>query len=284
MIIKSVLLDKKRYKLVDESYCNKSNAFTIIVGSNGAGKSRLLKRIVNNIKNVNYEESRIPNNYSRQLDFDLNGYESSFYSSSAESKSFISINKKEIDGISGFSKVIAVTTTPFDKFPVEYKGNEVYRYHEDDRYTYIGLKVSKNALNQSNFINLLARSMLSSDRVFQSKKLFSLLNLSPGALVQMKAKLPTKNTDLMEFNYKTHDFDYHDFDKKFFVKSLKRNHPSIYQKVERECIINDLFNAYKKCYEFLSEPIDPESYNFPKKDLIYLLDVGLIINPAVVYI
>ncbi|RWX57203.1 AAA family ATPase [Photobacterium chitinilyticum] len=277
MIINSVLLDKKRYKLVDTEYCNKNNAFTIIVGSNGTGKSRLLKRIVNNVKNVNIEDSRIPKNYSRQLDFDLDGYKASFYSPVSESKSFVSTNKKEVNSIDSEIKVIAVTTTPFDKFPIEYKGNETYRYHDDHRYTYIGLKVSKNSLNQSNYLNLLSRSMLSSDRIFKNKKLFSLLNLNAKTSMQMKAKLPTKNSDFMEYNYKTRKIELQNLDEGYFVNFIIRNHFTIYEKLDKvNGLISKAYNAYVNCYPFLSSPINPENRNVPKNDLILLLDIGLI--------
>ncbi|MCX0426992.1 ATP-binding protein [Aeromonas veronii] len=137
MIINSVLLDKKRYKLVDNEYCSEANAFTVIVGSNGTGKSRILKRITNNVKNIDNRDLRIPSNYSRQLDVDIDGFKTSFYSPISESRSFISNDKINVDTVVDGIKVIAVTTTPFDKFPVEYKGREVYRYNDEDRYTYI---------------------------------------------------------------------------------------------------------------------------------------------------
>ncbi len=130
MIIKKVLLDRKRYSLVEDDYCHNSNIFTIIVGSNGKGKSRLLKRIVNNIKNAEFEGEKVPNNYSRQVDVDFLGRYLSLYSSPSESKSFFSINKPNIEFINEQLNVISVTTTPFDKFPVEYRGNYLYRYHD----------------------------------------------------------------------------------------------------------------------------------------------------------
>lgn len=96
MIINTVLLDKKRYKLVDEDYSEDKNVFTIIVGSNGMGKSRILKRIVNNLKNIDIEGEKIPKNYSKQITFDSYGHKTNFYSCATESKSYISDDKIEI--------------------------------------------------------------------------------------------------------------------------------------------------------------------------------------------
>lgn len=263
--------------MVESEYCNKNNAFTIVVGSNGMGKSRLLKRIVNNVKNIKTEGLRIPQNYSRQIDFDLNGYNASLYSPVSESKSFISVDKKEIEDLDCGVKVIAVTTTPFDKFPIEYKGNEIYRYHDDHKYTYIGLKVSKNSLNQSNYLNLLCRSMLSSERIFRNENLFSLLNLSKGVNIQIKTKLPSKDNDFVQYNHKKRRFDVIEFDEKYFKDFLSRHYISIYEKIKNiNGFIDKVYESYWNCYEFLSSPIDPESNVIPKKDLIFLLDIGLI--------
>lgn len=284
MIINSVLLDKKRYKLVDNDYCSKKNAFTVIVGSNGSGKSRLLKRIVNNVKNLNTAESEIPKNYSRQLDIDINGHKSSFFSPSSESKSFVSSNKLTVEKHHIITKIVAVTTTPFDKFPVDYKGNELYRYHDDHRYTYIGLKVSKNALNQSNYINLLARSMLKSDRIFKNKKLFSLLNLHPDSRIQFKSKLPTKPADFITYNYKTRSYSEINLNRDYFSKFIASNYISIYQKLTRtEGGILKAYDAYINCYEYLCNPIDPTDTTTPKENLIYLLDIGLINSSDIIF-
>lgn len=277
MIIKSVLLDRNRYKLVSSDYCNENNAFTIIVGSNGAGKSRLLKRIVNNIKNLNNEGDRIPQNYSRQLYADNDGNDVTFFSSSSESKSFIGKDKKNIISIDNNLKVIAVTTTPFDKFPVEYKGNSIYRYHDNDRYTYIGLKVSKNSLNQSNFLNLLSRAMLSNDRIFSETKLFTLLKLRAKAYIQFKAKLPTKYSDLLKYDQKSHDWVQQEFTKNLFIDFIFNHHSTIYYNIyEDNKLITKAYNYYIKCFSFLSEEINPESCDVPKEELKFLLDIGLI--------
>lgn len=276
MIIESVLLDKKRYQLVDTEYSNKNNAFTIIVGSNGTGKSRLLKRIVNNVKNV-HDDEKIPHNYSRQLDVDLGGNKASFYSSPSESKSILGSNDKNIQKIDSEIKVIAVTTTPFDKFPVEYKGNEIYRYHDNHRYSYIGLKVSKNNLNQSNFINLLARAMLASDRVFNNKKLFSLLDLSSAAQITLKTKLPQDPIFLIERSRRRKNSIHAEFNEEAFMELIAREYISIYDKLlDNNKLITKAYHAYMKCLTHIKTTIDPQYPHLPKDELIFLLDIGLL--------
>ncbi len=284
MIINTVLLDKKRYKLVDDDYCSKNNAFTIIVGSNGKGKSRLLKRIVNNVKNVTYDGEKIPRNYTRQIDFDIDGYKSCFYSPISESKSYISKDKIEILRLDSDVNVLAVTTTPFDKFPVEYKGNELFRYSDNHRYTYIGLKVSKNSLNQSNYLNLLARSLLTSDKIFENERLFELLKLLPHAKIQFKSKLPVRESDLISYNYKTKKFDKSKLDFRLFLSRVSVHHSTIFEKIKKEEQSEHVFESYIKCYYLLENPIDPTRKDIPKKELLYLLDIGLINVSDVIFI
>ncbi|EOW3699051.1 AAA family ATPase [Vibrio vulnificus] len=277
MIINSVLLDKKRYKLVDKNYNPSNNIFTVIVGSNGQGKSRLLKKIVNNVKNAQIGGKGIPNNYSRQVEFELHGSKLNFYAPSSESKSYVSKDKINIEPISKEVKVIAVTTTPFDKFPVEYKGNEIYRYHDDYKYHYIGLKISKNQLNQSNYINLLARSTLRNTNVFDNYKLFELLKLDSYVNIQFKSKLPTKERDFSEYNYKTRKFDRLTLSPDFFVNYLTKYFYSIYQNLDEvKGCIGKAYQAYVNCLPYLDGLIDPQMEGIPKDELVYLLDIGLI--------
>ena len=274
MIIKSVLLDKKRYELVSEDYCNKTNAFTIIVGSNGTGKSRLLKRVVNNIRNLKNGRSLIPKNYSRHLDIDYNGYNLSFFSSSTESISIIGERKEKPVKIPYEPKVIAVTTTPFDKFPVEYKGNELYRYKNDNKYTYIGLKVSKNSLNQSNYLNLLSRSMLSNNKIFKQKKLFSMLNLNNLTYLKFKSKISLAD---LYFHYESYSLikTEHSFDS--FSFEIEKQTPTIFNALNKDKkLLKKAYNSYIKCAPYLSKEINPEDITLPKNDLIFLLDIKLI--------
>ncbi|WP_071911903.1 AAA family ATPase [Aeromonas sp. SCS5] len=283
MIINSVLLDKKRYKLVDNEYCSEANAFTVIVGSNGTGKSRILKRITNNVKNIDNRDLRIPSNYSRQLDVDIDGFKTSFYSPISESRSFISNDKINVDTVVDGIKVIAVTTTPFDKFPVEYKGREVYRYNDEDRYTYIGLKVSKNSLNQSNYINLLARSMLKNDNILNNKKLFSLLKLAPNVEVLFKTKLPPYEPIVRLYNGKKRTYTSTEFNFEYFTRLISHHYKLISEKLHgsKEHLYN-AYKAYVECSPYLSCMLSPTN-NIPRSSLLYLLDIGIINASDIVF-
>lgn len=90
------------------------NIFTIIVGRNGSGKSRLLRGLVNNF-------ALVP-----EYRFDRDSYRPS----NAEEE----VRLTSTDIINLPSKVIASSTSPFDKFPVDRKGVR------SGYYEYLGLK------------------------------------------------------------------------------------------------------------------------------------------------
>ncbi|EAP7918961.1 hypothetical protein EOH45_24750, partial [Salmonella enterica] len=94
-----------RYEFIDKSLLSHdgSNIFTVMIGRNGTGKSRLLKDIVEAVSSEKQKKS----SYKIQ---------------------YINYNK------SGFSKVIALSTTPFDKFPLP------RTIESNNKYYYIGIK------------------------------------------------------------------------------------------------------------------------------------------------
>lgn len=105
------------FKLVDEALVDDSqNVFTVIIGKNGTGKSVMLGNIVRNFsksQKIDWDYLSIENN--RGSDYAPN----IFYSGKPE-------------------RVIAVSTSPFDKFPIN-----VIRPHKRRRpanYTYLGIR------------------------------------------------------------------------------------------------------------------------------------------------
>mgnify|MGYP000154695236 CR=1 FL=1 len=103
----------KTYSFVNSNEKTNShdNIYTVLIGKNGTGKSRLLKSLIENFMG--------PTNH--------NG----FYSS--KRKEFIDTGKVEATDVP--KNIIAISTSPFDKFPI-YN----YREVEDERYSYLGLR------------------------------------------------------------------------------------------------------------------------------------------------
>lgn len=97
---------------VDDTYSKDDNVFTVLVGKNGTGKSRLLSSVVNQLIDSK------SNKFYSQLEI---GFEN--------------IREGTLEVVRRPSKVIAISTSPFDKFPVR-----KYREDFEANYTYIGLR------------------------------------------------------------------------------------------------------------------------------------------------
>ncbi|MDK2595242.1 AAA family ATPase [Pseudoalteromonas obscura] len=191
MLIKSVYLNRKKYDFIAESYKPTDlNTFTVLVGSNGTGKSTLLRTIANCIKNnLSGEGLSIPFNYSRHLDVVLERGIYTYFGPKSESSSFLSKNKDDEIITPPATKAISVSSSPFDKFPlVDKKGTNV-RYHDDENYHYIGLKQSKNILSKSNLLNLLLRTYLRNSSFFNKSDIFKVLGLSPHISFEISTRL-----------------------------------------------------------------------------------------------
>lgn len=102
-----------RYKFVDSSYrrSNDGNTFTVIVGKNGTGKSRLLRSIVQHVlpRSDGVDNFVLGDRDRAEPTADMNAL---------------------ID----FEKVICVSTSPFDRFPLPRRSSVI------EEYSYLGLR------------------------------------------------------------------------------------------------------------------------------------------------
>lgn len=112
MIIERVTRDKV-YRFMDEYELVEGNAYTAIIGKNGSGKSRLLNSIIQDLLN----QRGHPSSFDRELPF-------------SRDKSFS--GRLECRGVP--RKIIAVSTSPFDKFPLP------KRHEPIGNYSYLGLR------------------------------------------------------------------------------------------------------------------------------------------------
>ena len=113
MILNTFYTSNKIFQFVNsDQLVEKENIFTILVGKNGTGKSSLLSAIV------------------RDLLDDQN--QSFFAQSELGFSSRIMRGKSEITGFP--EKIIALSTSPFDKFPI------TRRLDVESNYTYLGLR------------------------------------------------------------------------------------------------------------------------------------------------
>lgn len=152
--IKDVFFDDKTLPLSFYDEIDNNNYFTIIVGKNSTGKSRLLSSLVNAFESLSISRSsstqRIRNNYDRKNDKRLDGFFVN-YRHGIQSYSLGVINGRlevSFNETSLPSKILAVSTTPYDKFPIERKKSE------SRIYSYIGVR------NHTNKISGLSPSLL----------------------------------------------------------------------------------------------------------------------------
>jgi predicted ATP-binding protein involved in virulence len=106
----------KKYRFSTENINPDDNVFTVIVGKNGTGKSRLLGEIIRY-----YIDDNQSINYYNQSELGF-------------SESSIG----EVVATSVPNKIIAVSTSPFDKFPIRNRFRT--REEHDDYYSYVGLR------------------------------------------------------------------------------------------------------------------------------------------------
>lgn len=201
MRIRSISFDDKKYELSDSSVSSEENTFTVLVGRNGSGKSRILQRIcniyinslgidgrhilntpinlnayndINNTSSLNYGEityEQNKNTYeisSRQLNGLYNFHISQFI---IEKK----IKTSECNIFCDINKIIAVSTSPFDKFPVIERHMHWNSNIYEKKYIYRGGKIKvnsqkdylKNKFDQlgASLINFFLRSDRTKDKI-----------------------------------------------------------------------------------------------------------------------
>ena len=106
----------KKYRFTSENVNLDENVFTVIVGKNGTGKSRLLGELIRYYINDNQSK-----NYYNQREL-----------------GFTESSVGEIIATSSPRKVIAVSTSPFDKFPILNRFRTKDEFNEG--YSYVGLR------------------------------------------------------------------------------------------------------------------------------------------------
>lgn len=142
---------------------NKKNKFSIIIGKNGTGKSRLLFKIVKSFLVIFKTHHRQPSFFiSKQLSFRKGSdfYEIQYFGNYG-SPVMLNKNSNSIADKSNLpSKIIALSTSPFDKFePVSFLDLDA-KVSNNDFYHYVGLKIGPNNFSRNNLVYKFARSIM----------------------------------------------------------------------------------------------------------------------------
>lgn len=179
-LIETVSLDGKNFKLADQRLSN-SNTYTILLGKNGSGKSRILKKLstVFAISDQLFREQperwkNLKDNFSKfdRLDFSysVDGSYIDVYTPSIELASSFNFKYGSISGLDYRcyfpSSLICVSTSPFDRFP-EQKKSPLNREESGEHcefpsiYTYIGLKQGGKCTSTHSLLTTVINSVLS---------------------------------------------------------------------------------------------------------------------------
>lgn len=174
MKVKSVSFDNKTYQFFEDDHSEVENLFTILVGRNGSGKSRVLQKIcflhLNSLLNnsnenlllnsyINSNTSKSINDTSHlnygKINYRLNGNDFEINISKINDIYTFNNNsiilKKKIETsncnkVNEIKKIIAISTSPFDKFPIlernfHFRNNKLI----EKKYIYRGAKIKVNS-------------------------------------------------------------------------------------------------------------------------------------------
>lgn len=172
LLIKYKFKQKNFYFSTAENTAEK-NTFTVIVGKNGTGKSRLMKSIIEEFIGKTPRSGVLRSRHSlpKQL-FQETVFEN------------IEIEKRP-------NKIIAVSTSPFDKFPLDLYGDT------HDKYTYLGLRSLRAtdlgmAYMANIYISLLKSVIEDSARVDKICEVLGFLGYSPKIRASYHLEFPIK--------------------------------------------------------------------------------------------
>ena len=276
MIVKSVLLDGKRFMLVNEDCDPTKNVFSVIIGINGVGKSRLLYRIVDSFNKTDVtERHKIPNYFTHHVEFSSDNKNYCIYSRGGAKTAILGDENRNIDVTPIYTKIIAATTSPFDKFPVEHKKFSTFKLHDDDLYHYIGLRTTENTYNKSNFMHLFARSLLKYGLKEKQVKILALLKYQNDIKLNFKYKFTSSDWSKVfsDTNLKEQGIGN-------FVSLLNLRCRSVYTNLikdeKNQTLIERAYSALCACKVeiFNGISIDTEFKN--NEELALLLDLGII--------
>ncbi len=259
----------REYQFVDSSIINNNkNIFTVIVGKNGTGKSRLLSKLVVDL--LFFESER--NSFLRQeILFDDNS---------------IGIFKIDYNP----KKIIAVSTSPFDKFPIN-------RFRKQFKgYSYLGLRELQSFNFGLSYMSKIIGSLIEAlinkpSQINEITRVLEYLGYTDSITVKFQTRITSKFiNDFLSSKDLFSNFDevtklirssFMGFNKSFFenedgtYSKKKINHlETILKKLGKVSTINGLFSnlIINKWGISDIESQFPEHFNY----LIFLLKCGIL--------
>ncbi|MGD1452621.1 AAA family ATPase [Vibrio harveyi] len=182
MKLTSVNLNATEYKLSVGNESN-SNTFTILIGKNGTGKSRLLTKVASTLlkcKRYNQNHTKLKQSKVQEMTFMNRDKFVSVNSGKGKGGRLFERNRRTKDNMC--RKLITASISPFDKFPLLESNDNV----RDNFYSYIGFKTDKTSLSDKNLLTRFATSIISSRSNVAVKRTLRLLGYKSDITIRFK--------------------------------------------------------------------------------------------------
>ncbi|MRT93250.1 AAA family ATPase [Ancylomarina sp. 16SWW S1-10-2] len=249
----------KIYKFIDDSVNYYENVFTVLVGKNGTGKSRLLGNLIRN----NINESN--NYYLKQKEL-----------------GFASCGEGVIKSTKKPAKIIAVSTSPFDKFPLQnlYKSREL----NQDNYCYVGIRDLRHHNFSLAFMSKIIGSLMNiahykQNQFFKISDVLNYLGYSDRIHASFDVQLTRRSFDELIANKKIP----YEFEKLFELRTRSNNrffrnenNEIDVHKIEKIInILNNFDDWRKKKYEITISVLGIDNI-FDYQDFSFLVESGML--------
>ncbi|MBL0562081.1 AAA family ATPase [Aeromonas hydrophila] len=160
MKLLSVNLNADTYHL-STGIDNGKNTFSIIIGKNGTGKSRLLEKITSTLLDVNsYSQNHRELKYGRTQELTFINKEKKISVISKKSRGRRIFERNKVTRENMCDNVIAASISPFDKFPLP--DRDINTRATREFYNYIGFKTNNSSLSDKNLLTRFATSIIGS--------------------------------------------------------------------------------------------------------------------------
>ena len=161
-----------------------SNYFTVLIGNNGTGKSRFLVNLIDSFRELKESNRRI--NFEYILDYELCGENFNVERKKHQKVQERVQNRKKIDasGVKPPNKLIAITTSLSDKFPIDSKNKKRDNStHKEEYYSYLGVRnrigAASNRALLDKAISLMLSSIHEASNNEEYREIFDYLNYEP---------------------------------------------------------------------------------------------------------
>lgn len=185
MKLLSVNLNDTVYNISSDDEQPNHNTFSIVIGKNGTGKSRLLAKVATtflSIKKYHQNHSKVKHHKAEELTFIGQSKLVTVKSAKGKGGKIFERNKRSKENMC--KKLIAASISPFDKFPLPKENKK--SISNKNFYSYIGFKTDKSSLSERNLLTRFATSIVSSRSHVAVKRTLRLLGYKSDITIEFE--------------------------------------------------------------------------------------------------